>query len=49
MCHGQLTLPQALKTLSSKNIFQNYVIKIVIFTADFTITTATSVLLIISL
>ena len=43
MCPAQLTLPQALKTLSSKNIFKNCVIRNVIFTADFTITTTTSV------
>jgi hypothetical protein len=49
MCPGQLTLPQALKTLSSKNIFKNCTIKILIFAADFTLTTTTSVLLIIAL
>ena len=49
MCPAQLTLPQALKTLSSKNIFKNFVIRTVIFTACFTITATTSVLLIISL
>lgn len=49
MCPGQLTLPQALKTLSSKNIFRNCVIRTVILTADITITTTTCVLLIISL
>jgi hypothetical protein len=49
MCPAQLTLPQAVKTLSSKNIFKNCVIRIVNFPDDYTVITTTSVLLIISL